>query len=97
MDLGALQASMQQLNERLQQLSSINLVQLEQSVNELNKRCVTGEGKINDLQNQMVANESTIKVNQEQLAKLSASLDAKYSSLEVLEQDIVAIQNRLRS
>ncbi|AUW06308.1 AAA family ATPase [Vibrio campbellii] len=95
MDLGALQASMQQLNERLQQLSSINLVQLEQSVNELNQRCVTGEGKINDLQNQMAANESTIKVNQEQLAKLSASLDAKYSSLDVLEQDIVAIQKQI--
>ncbi|WP_404972611.1 AAA family ATPase [Vibrio campbellii] len=95
MDLGALQASMQQLNERLQQLSSINLVQLEQSVNELNQRCVTGEGKINDLQNQMAANESTIKVNQEQLAKLSASLDAKYSSLEVLEQDIIAIQKQI--
>ncbi|HDM8173547.1 TPA: SMC family ATPase [Vibrio harveyi] len=95
MDLGALQASMQQLNERLQQLSSINLVQLEQSVNELNQRCVTGEGKINDLQNQIAANESTIKVNREQLAKLSASLDAKYSSLEVLEQDIVAIQKQI--
>lgn len=95
MDLSALQASIQQLNERLQQLSSINLVQLEQSVNELNQRCVTGEGKINDLQNQMAANESTIKVNQEQLAKLSASLDAKYSSLEVLEQDIVAIQKQI--
>lgn len=95
MDLGALQASMQQLNERLQQLSSINLVQLEQSVNELNQRCVTGEGKISDLQNQMAANESTVKVNQEQLAKLSASLDAKYSSLEVLEQDIVAIQKQI--
>ena len=95
MDLSALQASMQQLNERLQQLSSINLVQLEQSVNELNQRCVTGEGKINDLQNQMAANESTIKVNREQLAKLSASLDAKYSSLEVLEQDIVAIQKQI--
>lgn len=95
MDLSALQASMQQLNERLQQLSSINLVQLEQSVNELNQRCVTGEGKISDLQNQMAANESTVKVNQEQLAKLSASLDAKYSSLEVLEQDIVAIQKRI--
>lgn len=95
MNLSALQASMQQFNERLQQLSSINLVQLEQSVNELNQRCVTGEGKINDLQNQMAANESTIKVNQEQLAKLSASLDAKYSSLEVLEQDIVAIQKQI--
>lgn len=95
MDLSALQASMQQLNERLQQLSSINLVQLEQSVNELNQRCVTGEGKINDLQNQMAANESTVKVNQEQLAKLFASLDAKYSSLEVLEQDIVAIQKQI--
>ncbi|HHP0447885.1 TPA: AAA family ATPase [Vibrio harveyi] len=95
LDLGTLQASMQQLNERLQQLSSIDLVQLEQSVNELNQRCVTGEGKINDLQNQMAANESTIKVNREQLAKLSASLDAKYSSLEVLEQDIVAIQKQI--
>ncbi|EPG0528680.1 AAA family ATPase [Vibrio harveyi] len=95
MDLSALQASMQQLNERLQQLSSINLVQLEQSVNELNQRCVTGEGKSNDLQNQMAANESTIKVNREQLAKLSASLDAKYSSLEVLEQDIIAIQKQI--
>ncbi|MGR5471216.1 hypothetical protein ACPV51_28815, partial [Vibrio astriarenae] len=81
-------ASMQQFNERLQQLFSINLVHLEQSVNELNQRCITGESKINDLQNQMAANESTIKVNQEQLVKLSASLDAKYSSLEVLEQDI---------
>ncbi|WP_029790242.1 MULTISPECIES: AAA family ATPase [Vibrio] len=95
MDLGALQASMQQLDERLQQLSSINLVQLEQSVNELNQRCVTGEGKLNELQNQMAANESTIKVNQEQLVKLSASLDAKYSSLEVLEQDIIAIQKQI--
>ncbi|CAH1605428.1 Nuclease SbcCD subunit C [Vibrio jasicida] len=95
MDLSALQASMQQLNERLQQLSSINLVQLEQSVNELNQRCITGESKINDLQNQMAANESTIKVNQEQLAKLSASLDAKYSSLDVLEQEIVAIQKQI--
>ncbi|WP_061036051.1 MULTISPECIES: AAA family ATPase [Vibrio] len=95
MDLSALQASIQQLNERLQQLSSINLVQLEQSVNELNQRCVTGEGKINDLQNQMAANESTVKVNQEQLAKLSASLDAKYSSLEVLKQDIAAIQKQI--
>jgi len=95
MDLGTLQASMHQFNERLQQLSSINLAQLEQSVNELNQRCITGEGKINDLQNQMAANESTIKVNQEQLAKLSASLDAKYSSLEVLEQDIVAIQKQI--
>lgn len=95
MDLGALQASMQKLNKRLQQLSSINLVQLEQSVNELNQRCVTGEGKINDLQNQMAANESTMKGNQEQLVKLPASLDAKYSSLEVLEQDIVAIQKRI--
>ncbi|ENC6707475.1 SMC family ATPase [Vibrio harveyi] len=95
MDLGALQASMQQLDERLQQLSSINLVQLEQSVNELNQRCVIGEGKINELQNQMAANESTIKVNQEQLVKLSASLDAKYSSLEVLEQDIIAIQKQI--
>ena len=95
MDLGALQASMQKFNERLQQLSSINLVQLEQSVNALNQRCVTGEGKINDLQTQVAANESTIKVNQEQLAKLSASLDAKYSSLEVLEQDIVAIQKQI--
>ncbi|EKY4193296.1 SMC family ATPase [Vibrio harveyi] len=95
MDLGALQASMQQLDERLQQLSSINLVQLEQSVNELNQRCITGEGKINELQNQMAANESTIKVNQEQLVKLSASLDAKYSSLEVLEQDIIAVQKQI--
>ncbi|MGI9949244.1 AAA family ATPase [Vibrio hyugaensis] len=95
MDLGTLQASMQQFNERLQQLSSINLVQLEQSVNELNQRCVTGESKINDLQNQMAANESTVKVNQEQRAKLSASLDAKYSSLEVLEQDIAVIQKQI--
>ncbi|MGR5207632.1 AAA family ATPase [Vibrio sp. PNB23_22_6] len=95
LDLGMLQASMQQFNERLQQLSSINLVHLEQSVNELNQRCITGESKINDLQNQMAANESTIKVNQEQLVKLSASLDAKYSSLEVLEQDIAAIQKQI--
>lgn len=43
----------------------------------------------------MAANESTVKGNQEQLAKLSASLDAKYSSLEVLEQDIVAIQKQI--
>ncbi|MGR5452944.1 AAA family ATPase [Vibrio alfacsensis] len=95
LDLGMLQASMQQFNERLQQLSSINLVHLEQSVNELNQRCITGESKINDLQNQMAANESTIKVNQEQLVKLSASFDAKYSSLEVLEQDIAAIQKQI--
>ncbi|BBM66608.1 nuclease SbcCD subunit C [Vibrio alfacsensis] len=88
MDLGGLQASMQQLNARLQQLSSINLVQLEQNVNELNQRCVVGESKINDLQNQMAANESTVKANQEQLTKLVSTFDEKYASLEVLEQDI---------
>ncbi|MCV5216064.1 hypothetical protein OFC53_33035, partial [Escherichia coli] len=58
LELQALQASIHQLNERLQHLNAINIAQLEQSVNELNQRCVVGEGKINELQNQMAANES---------------------------------------
>ncbi|MCV5920276.1 hypothetical protein OFN60_43255, partial [Escherichia coli] len=61
LELQVLQASIHQLNERLQHLNAINIAQLEQSVNELNQRCLVGEGKINDLQNQMAANESTIK------------------------------------
>ncbi|EGQ8807599.1 SMC family ATPase [Vibrio parahaemolyticus] len=95
LELKALQASIHQLNERLQHLNAINIVQLEQSVNELNQRCVVGEGKINDLQNQMAANESTIKANQQQLAKLSASLGDKYTSLEQLENDLTQIHKQI--
>ncbi|EJG0693740.1 SMC family ATPase [Vibrio parahaemolyticus] len=95
LELQALQASIHQLNERLQHLNAINIAQLEQSVNELNQRCVVGEGKINDLQNQMAANESTIKANQQQLAKLSASLDDKYTSLEQLENDLTQVHKQI--
>ncbi|EIV8661597.1 AAA family ATPase [Vibrio parahaemolyticus] len=95
LELKALQASIHQLNERLQHLNAINIAQLEQSVNELNQRCVVGEGKINDLQNQMAANESTIKANQQQLAKLSASLGDKYTSLEQLENDLTQIHKQI--
>ncbi|MCV5246801.1 hypothetical protein OFC58_40000, partial [Escherichia coli] len=72
-------------------MNAINIAQLEQSVNELNQRCLVGEGKINDLQNQMAANESTIKANRQQLAKLTASLGDKYTSLEQLENDLTQI------
>ncbi len=95
LELKALQASIHQLNERLQHLNAINIAQLEQSVNELNQRCVVGEGKINNLQNQMAANESTIKANQQQLAKLSASLGDKYTSLEQLENDLTQIHKQI--
>ncbi|HDU8574109.1 TPA: SMC family ATPase [Vibrio parahaemolyticus] len=95
LELQVLQASIHQLNERLQHLNAINIAQLEQSVNELNQRCVVGEGKINDLQNQMAANESTIKANQQQLAKLSASLGDKYTSLEQLENDLTQIHKQI--
>ncbi|EGQ8503163.1 SMC family ATPase [Vibrio parahaemolyticus] len=95
LELQALQASIHQLNERLQHLNAMNIAQLEQSVNELNQRCVVGEGKINDLQNQMAANESTIKANQQQLAKLSASLGDKYTSLEQLENDLTQIHKQI--
>ncbi|TOO33553.1 AAA family ATPase, partial [Vibrio parahaemolyticus] len=95
LELQALQASIHQLNERLQHLNAINIAQLEQSVNELNQRCVVGEGKINDLQNQMAANESTIKANQQQLAKLTASLGDKYTSLEQLENDLTQVHKQI--
>lgn len=95
LELQALQASIHQLNERLQHLNAMNIAQLEQSVNELNQRCLVGEGKINDLQNQMAANESTIKANQQQLAKLSASLGDKYTSLEQLENDLTQIHKQI--
>ncbi|EPZ5417961.1 TPA: SMC family ATPase [Vibrio parahaemolyticus] len=95
LELQALQASIHQLNERLQHLNAINIAQLEQSVNELNQRCVVGEGKINDLQNQMAANESTIKANRQQLAKLTASLGDKYTSLEQLENDLTQIHKQI--
>ncbi|EKK9972314.1 SMC family ATPase [Vibrio parahaemolyticus] len=95
LELQALQASIHQLNERLQHLNAMNIAQLEQSVNELNQRCLVGEGKINDLQNQMAANESTIKANQQQLAKLSASLGDKYTSLAQLENDLTQIHKQI--
>ncbi|CAM2789358.1 AAA family ATPase [Vibrio mytili] len=93
--IDSLQASIAKLNERLQQLNSINLAQLEQNVNELNQRCVVGEGKINDLQNQIAANESTQKSHQEQRTKLLASLDDKYTSLDKLEHDIAQIDKQI--
>ncbi|EIU7853277.1 SMC family ATPase [Vibrio parahaemolyticus] len=95
LELQALQASIHQLNERLQHLNAMNIAQLEQSVNELNQRCLVGEGKINDLQNQMAANESTIKANRQQLAKLTASLGDKYTSLEQLENDLTQIHKQI--
>ncbi|HGS5849110.1 TPA: AAA family ATPase [Vibrio parahaemolyticus] len=95
LELQALQASIHQLNERLQHLNAMNIAQLEQSVNALNQRCLVGEGKINDLQNQMAANESTIKANQQQLAKLSASLGDKYTSLAQLENDLTQIHKQI--
>ncbi|ENQ8747120.1 AAA family ATPase [Vibrio parahaemolyticus] len=95
LELQVLQASIHQLNERLQHLNAINIAQLEQSVNELNQRCLVGEGKINDLQNQMAANESTIKANRQQLAKLTASLGDKYTSLEQLENDLTQIHKQI--
>ncbi|MBR9786327.1 MAG: SMC family ATPase [Vibrionaceae bacterium] len=91
-----IQTELQLANERLQQLTAIDIAQLEKDVEQLNQRCIVGETKINDLKNQMAANDSTVKANQGQLNKLLANLDPKYSSVEAVKHEITQIKEQIK-
>ena len=93
--LTELQTAIEQQSQYLQHLQTIDLNKLEQAVVELNQRCVTGEAKINQLQQQMSANHSAINEKQHQLANLAATLDAKYESLTVLEQEVTQLTKQI--
>ncbi len=94
-DLNELHAAIAQQTQHLKNLQSIDITKAEQSVIELNQRCVVGESKINELHNQIAAHNSTIAANQNQLANLNATLDEKYTSLTVLETEIAALQKQI--
>nr|WP_321460928.1 SMC family ATPase [uncultured Vibrio sp.] len=91
-----IQAELQSANEKLQRLTAIDIAQLEKNVEQLNQRCIVGETKINELKNQMAGNESTIKANQGQLSKLLENLDPKYSTVEVLAQEITQTKAQIK-
>ncbi len=95
-EAGKIQTELQSLSEKLQRLTAIDIHQLEKNVEQLNQRCVVGESKINELKNQMAANESTIKANQEQLSKLVENVDPKYSSLEILENEVTQVKAQIK-
>ncbi|MDV6250079.1 SMC family ATPase [Vibrio sp. EA2] len=95
-ELVTIQAELQQANEKLQKLTAIDIAELEKNVEQLNQRCIVGETKINELKNQMAGNESTIKANQGQLSKLQENLDPKYSSVEVLAEDITQTKAQIK-
>ena len=91
-----IQAELQLANEKLQKLTAIDIAELEKNVEQLNQRCIVGEAKINELKNQMAGNESTIKANQGQLSKLLENLDPKYSSVEILAEEITQIKAQIK-
>ena len=91
-----IQAELQLANEKLQKLTAIDIAELEKNVEQLNQRCIVGETKINELKNQMAGNESTIKANQGQLSKLLENLDPKYSSVEILAEEITQIKAQIK-
>ncbi|WP_417877758.1 AAA family ATPase [Vibrio sp.] len=91
-----IQAELQLANEKLQKLTAIDIAELEKNVEQLNQRCIVGETKINELKNQMAGNESTIKANQGQLSKLLENLDPKYSSVEILAEEVTQIKAQIK-
>ncbi|WP_321284403.1 SMC family ATPase [uncultured Vibrio sp.] len=91
-----IQAELQLANEKLQKLTAIDIAELEKNVEQLSQRCIVGETKINELKNQMAGNESTIKANQGQLSKLLENLDPKYSSVEILAEEITQIKAQIK-
>ncbi|MEF1291370.1 SMC family ATPase, partial [Vibrio sp. M260118] len=72
--------------QRLEVLAGIDVVKMEQSVQELNQRCINGEAKINELKSAMSANESAIKMQTQQLDKLVATIEPQYTTIEVVQQ-----------
>ncbi|MDW6004667.1 AAA family ATPase [Vibrio mangrovi] len=90
-----LQQDLQAVQDRLQQLSALDLVKMEQSVTTLNQRCETGETKLAELRQQIAANDSLLNAGQEQLKQLSASIDPRYHHVDVVEQEITATKKTI--
>ncbi|WP_394126033.1 AAA family ATPase [Vibrio hepatarius] len=85
----------QQLNQhqlRLQHLSAIDLIKMEQAVAELNQRCTDGEAKINQLKEEMSANDTALKLSIEQLEKISIAINGEFNSVEEVEAKRVQTQ-----
>ncbi|WP_076590349.1 AAA family ATPase [Vibrio ostreicida] len=83
--------------ERLHQLSLIDLLKMEQSVLELNKRCSMGEIKINQLKETMSANDSALNIHIQQCEKLSRSIDPQFSSISVVKQQYKNLQSSIET
>jgi len=77
---------------RLQHLSAIDLVKMEQTVLELNQRCIDGEAKINQLKEEISANDTALKLSIEQLEKLTMAINGEFNTVEQVEVKRVQIQ-----
>ena len=85
-DIKSLSETINQQKQQLESLSLIDLDAMETLVVELNQRCINGEEKIRQLKEQELANNSALTVQKQQRQKLISSYDAKYTSLEVVQQ-----------
>jgi exonuclease SbcC len=70
---------------RLQHLSAIDLIKMEQTVLELNQRCTDGEAKINQLKEEISANGTALKLSIEQLEKLTTAINDEFNTVEQVE------------
>lgn len=77
---------------RLQHLSAIDLVKMEQTVLELNQRCIDGEAKINQLKEEISANDTALKLSIEQLEKLTMAINGEFNTVEQVEVKRVQTQ-----
>ncbi|EEX93845.1 DNA repair exonuclease [Vibrio orientalis CIP 102891 = ATCC 33934] len=78
----------EQLNQRqlrLQHLSTIDVIKMEQMVTELNQRCSDGETKINQLKEEISANDTALKLSIEQLEKLTIAINGEFNTVEEVE------------
>ncbi|KGY13944.1 exonuclease SbcC [Vibrio tubiashii] len=84
-DIKQLTQQLVEQKQRLEALAGIDVVKMEQSVQELNQRCINGEAKINELKSAMSANQSAIKMQTQQLDKLTVTIEPQYTSIEVVQ------------
>lgn len=95
LDITELEQQLNQSQLRLQQLSAIDLIKMEQAVTELNQRCADGEAKINQLKEEMSANDTALKLSIEQLEKISIAINGEFKSVEEVEAKRAQIQQTI--
>ncbi|NVD08039.1 SMC family ATPase [Vibrio sp. JPW-9-11-11] len=91
-ELTSIDQLLRQQQQRLVQLSAIDIDAQEKRVAELNQRCINGDEKINQLKRDQSANESALAMQRQQLEKLNQSMEGHYTRLTDVEQAYQANQ-----